>query len=256
MQENIDYITCKICGKKFKRLGQHLISHGVTKQQYKKQFPNAKTICDKTRLKISNSATKYNKNIKTLKTLDNYKKRFVNKKENIDYVVCQICGKKFIQLSTHLIVKHNMNAKMYKKIYKNAPTISLKVLEKSRKVHLNPKNKKIYKMGYKHICDYNGGYDPKWNNNLRQKIREKYNYTCQFCGKKIEKHLIVHHIDYDKRNSNEDNLIPLCRSCHGKVHTNRTKYLDNITFLCGWKFYFQELKLSASINKTQKYLKF
>ena len=38
----------------------------------------------------------------------------------------------------------------------------------------------------------------------------------------------VHHIDYVKENIKENNLISLCASCHGKVHTNRDY----------WKQYF------------------
>jgi 5-methylcytosine-specific restriction endonuclease McrA len=43
-----------------------------------------------------------------------------------------------------------------------------------------------------------------------------------------EEHLIVygkvldvHHIDYDRKNSSEDNLITLCRQCNIRANFNR-----------------------------------
>lgn len=32
------------------------------------------------------------------------------------------------------------------------------------------------------------------------------------------KKLCVHHIDYDRDNMDESNLITCCRFCHGKMH--------------------------------------
>jgi len=45
-----------------------------------------------------------------------------------------------------------------------------------------------------------------------------------FVIKKTQK-LSVHHIDYDKMNSNEKNLISLCVSCHGKTNINRKHWI-------------------------------
>ena len=49
---------------------------------------------------------------------------------------------------------------------------------------------------------------------LRQKIQ-----SCAVCGYSKHLHsLTVHHIDGDRSNNSLDNLIPLCNSCHRKVH--------------------------------------
>ena len=53
--------------------------------------------------------------------------------------------------------------------------------------------------------------------------RSEDNFTCRVCEEVIleqtkDKHLIVHHIDEDLYNLNQDNLITLCNSCHRKVH--------------------------------------
>ena len=62
---------------------------------------------------------------------------------------------------------------------------------------------------------------------LREKIRERDDRICQIC-KKSEKDngrkLAVHHIDYDKDNCCEDNLIALCNKCHAHT-TNKTRML-------------------------------
>ena len=73
-------------------------------------------------------------------------------------------------------------------------------------------------------------YGLEFNNKLKEKIRKRDNYTCQECGKKQKElgyKLHIHHIDYNKKNNQEKNLISLCRQCHLKTNFNRkdwTKY--------------------------------
>jgi hypothetical protein len=38
--------------------------------------------------------------------------------------------------------------------------------------------------------------------------------------------LPVHHIDYDKKNNDERNLITLCISCHSKTNANREYWIE------------------------------
>ena len=92
------------------------------------------------------------------------------------------------------------------------------------------------------IEDFNGfmtkkPYCNKFNDKLKEKIRNKYNRKCFICGKdeKNNKYrLSVHHVDMNKMCGCDDNeciLVPLCMACHRKVHTNiwrdRLKYLIN-----------------------------
>jgi len=78
---------------------------------------------------------------------------------------------------------------------------------------------------------WNGGtsfepYNPEFNDDLRRSIRKRDNYTCQSCGITQDNNgiaLDVHHIDFDKKNSNPNNLISLCRSCHAWYNTHRDK---------------------------------
>ncbi len=81
------------------------------------------------------------------------------------------------------------------------------------------------------IC--NEPYSFEFNKELKKYIRSKYNYRCAECGyseKQLEYTLHIHHIDYNKKNYKEDNLMPLCRSCHSKTGFKRDD----------WTKYFQE----------------
>lgn len=68
-------------------------------------------------------------------------------------------------------------------------------------------------------------YGKNWDDTLKESIRQRDNYKCQSCGCPQEEcfeRLTVHHIDKIKTNLNPDNLISLCRKCHGKIHFNKT----------------------------------
>jgi len=72
-------------------------------------------------------------------------------------------------------------------------------------------------------------YTIDWTETLKRSIRERDRYTCQICGE-LQRNITfsVHHINYDKKNCNPQNLITLCNKCHMKTNFNR-KY---------WKEYF------------------
>jgi len=77
-------------------------------------------------------------------------------------------------------------------------------------------------------------YSSEFNEKLKKSIKERDNYTCQLCDKPengIPHH--VHHINYEKLNSEEYNLITLCESCHGKTNSNRGY----------WKSFFQQMMI-------------
>jgi len=75
-------------------------------------------------------------------------------------------------------------------------------------------------------------YPIEFNEQLREQIRKRDNYTCKNCGMIEEEHLIVygrllhvHHIDYDKKNCVEGNLITLCISCNVRANSNKNNWL-------------------------------
>lgn len=78
-------------------------------------------------------------------------------------------------------------------------------------------------------------YPFKFNKRIKFSIRQRDNHICQFCGSIIgysdgRKHPI-HHIDYDKQNIDEYNLIVLCNQCNAKANFDREK----------WQFLFKIL---------------
>jgi len=70
-------------------------------------------------------------------------------------------------------------------------------------------------------------YPIEFNQSLKDKIRERDDYTCQNCSMSEEEHLIIfgtnlhiHHIDYNKQNCKEDNLITVCNNCNNRANFN------------------------------------
>jgi len=71
-------------------------------------------------------------------------------------------------------------------------------------------------------------YGIDWQDSLKKAIRERDRYICQVCN---GSGYPIHHIDYNKKNCNPNNLITLCESCHSKTNYNREK----------WKDYFKKI---------------
>lgn len=78
-------------------------------------------------------------------------------------------------------------------------------------------------------------YPEEWSETLRRRIRERDHYTCQLSGKKSAN--CVHHIDYNKKNCDPNNLITLSLSSNSKVNSNR-EY---------WTAYFRELNFQKVV---------
>ena len=75
---------------------------------------------------------------------------------------------------------------------------------------------------------------PKKFYSIREEIRFRDRYKCQVCGcfqLENKKQLDVHHIDYDKQNCKENNLISLCPKCHRKTNGSRNFWNRYFNFL-------------------------
>jgi hypothetical protein len=84
-------------------------------------------------------------------------------------------------------------------------------------------------------------YKSIFSDELKLKIRTRDNFTCQCCGmieqthiEKSQKVLTVHHVDYDKENCKEDNLIALCIGCNCKA--NGTKEFDRDYYFAYYRY--------------------
>jgi len=78
-------------------------------------------------------------------------------------------------------------------------------------------------------------YGLAFNKDLKEKIRKRDNYRCQQCFRHQDElrdknnkksKLAVHHIDYNKRNNIESNLISLCRNCHIQTNFKRENWIN------------------------------
>lgn len=71
-------------------------------------------------------------------------------------------------------------------------------------------------------------YPLEFNELLKAKIIARDNHKCQHCNMTEEEHkilynkrLTIHHIDYNKENLAENNLITLCMKCNSEANSNR-----------------------------------
>lgn len=95
-----------------------------------------------------------------------------------------------------------------------------------RSISLSGKNNPMFGRSRELCPAWKGGlsfesYGLDWTKTLKRAIRERDKCVCKICG---NCGLDIHHIDYDKKNCNPDNLITLCRSCHIKTNANRKKW--------------------------------
>ena len=127
-----------------------------------------------------------------------------------------------------------------------------KKLSKAREGYLHTSETKI-KMSGVNSPHWRGGisflpYCIKFNNNLKESVRNRDNRTCQKCGTKENgRRHTVHHIHYDKENCHPD-LITLCGSCNIKANFN----IDH------WELYFMRQlvyrKIPTTINNMESEL--
>ena len=67
-------------------------------------------------------------------------------------------------------------------------------------------------------------YPPDWEK-ISRRMKAKYNYTCQECGKRILRAggLHVHHKNGMKWDCRESNLVVLCIDCHQAKHNHKIR---------------------------------
>jgi hypothetical protein len=145
-------------------------------------------------------------------------------------------GEKHHRFGKHLSEEHKRKIGEKNKGHKHSEEVKKKIGLAS-KGNTNTKGKKFsketkLKMSLSHQGNksylWNGGisfepYTIDWTRTLRRAIRERDRYTCQICK---EEGAHVHHIDYNKKNCNPENLITLCIKCHPKTNINRIKWIS------------------------------
>lgn len=66
---------------------------------------------------------------------------------------------------------------------------------------------------------------------LRLKILKRDDYTCQYCGFRAEKWQIVHHIDGNPNNNEDNNLETICPMCNLIHHSGQGCVVQGIVDL-------------------------
>lgn len=111
---------------------------------------------------------------------------------------------------------------------------TLKKLSESHKWYVMPEEQKK-KISKKLVWELSSSwkwwisylpYSIKRTRKFKRIIRERDNRTCQICWEtQWWKSYPIHHIDYNKLNCEENNLITLCKSCHAKTNHNRDYWI-------------------------------
>ena len=80
-----------------------------------------------------------------------------------------------------------------------------------------------------------GKYCYKFNDELKERIREYFGRCCYICGKNEKNNgqkLSIHHVNFDKMvccNNTKPLFVPLCISCHAKTNYNRDEWEEFFT---------------------------
>jgi predicted DNA-binding protein YlxM (UPF0122 family) len=138
------------------------------------------------------------------------------------------------------------------------------------KISKNRKGKKFYNSGQfkkedirligERNPNWNGGlsfeqYDKYFNNSFKNSIRKRDNQICILCGihrEKLNRALDIHHINYNKMLSIQENCIALCTSCHMKTNGNRKNWTKFFQDLLHEKYgyeYSKDLEPIVNINR-------
>lgn len=95
-------------------------------------------------------------------------------------------------------------------------------------------SKKIKNKAGENNPNWKGGtssiiWPTEFSRDLKTFIKTRDGDRCQFCG--TEELLSIHHIDYNKQNNWEGNLVTLCQVCNPKMNKNRLSWTEYWTRL-------------------------
>ncbi len=149
-------------------------------------------------------------------------------KYNKQEVFCDYCGEKLLR--EFYRIKNNKNH-----------FCNRECAGKWRSINYNGENNPSWLGGSSFLP-----YSPEFNQELKAFIKKRDQYKCQNpdCGVP-DKECIqfdVHHINYNKLNSDPINLITLCNSCHTKTLSNR-KY---------WQSFYEDIQIKRKVHMLER----
>jgi hypothetical protein len=127
--------------------------------------------------------------------------------------------------------------KKLSKIMKGRPPTYNMTYEIRKKISEGLKKSSLVRRGKNHPCYIDGRteYPSIFNKELKYKIFSRDFFTCQVCGN-YPIRCQCHHIDYNKQNCKEDNLITVCCSCNNKANFNRDYWFAYFKYIIEyWK---------------------
>ena len=209
---------CDNCGKYYEGAGRYFCSMkcsnrvGRFSQETIKKMKESQ-LARKERDGYLNSPANRKKHSERMKGENN--SNWINR--TID-IICDNCGKKFRrgQYGLNRFNKNNF--------------CNQKCKSEWQKENLSGKNNPNWQSGKSFEP-----YSSEFNEQLKEQIRQRDGYRCQQCfrhqdelfskkGRPYKLH--IHHIDYNKRNNNPDNLISLCNSCHCQTNYKRDDWIE------------------------------
>lgn len=137
------------------------------------------------------------------------------------------CGNKVVVVTSNLTNGSTKSCGCLQKemlIIRNKRPVSNKTRQKmseSKKGKYYGKNNPAWKGGVSCCL-----YCQNWTKVLRDYIKKRDGYKClnPDCNSKKPNQLSVHHIDYDKKNCEQENLITVCRGCNSRANFDRGWY--------------------------------
>jgi len=241
-------IACRLCGQLFKSITEsHLQNtHSASMVEYREIFPDdcltsrgGKTLeeihGDRAKLIRTRLSNSHKGIIPTQESLEKRRKSMLGKNKGKLRIPRETrncacgCNNTFVCLATSkkkYINTHQSRGKV--PAIKGKTYIQAYGIDKANKIKNRQSKNSSGKLNpqWKDGATF-GVYSSKFNRKLKELIRERDNYCCQVCNKAQTKNgrkLPVHHIDYDKNNSDPKNLTSLCNSCHSKTNSGKRKY--------------------------------
>ena len=139
---------------------------------------------------------------------------------------------------SNLIVE-NLKLRLTRRGKQSLPKQPRKPMTQEHREKLSASLRNRWKLGeFKGVVfkDISKDKNPHWRGGIKNEyshefrkicpfIRGRDNHQCQICSKSVykSKYGHIHHRDGNTKNNDQDNLLLLCASCHGKVHSSKSE---------------------------------
>lgn len=226
-------LQCQICGKEFMMIAPaHLkYKHGITMEEYKRKYPEAKTIPDWLRKekneRISKATRRSWKNPSRKAAASNRCKLQWENLETRERLLTSLNSRE-CKIKQSGNRKSNWGDPKYRlkmERIRNTPKYRARRSNLTKSQWQTPEFRNLFEGENNPMWKGGISYEPycsKFNSHLKEKIRNRYGRICMNCGKneiENERRLDVHHVDGNKMQGCDGHdwfLIPLCRSCNAR----------------------------------------